>query len=368
MKLLLQKMHKWKKDREVFFTFKNDVANYNINAMRKMSIVGFVGSLFLVIASLPPFRFLSLLECYAALTVVFGIMLLLSSTILKKYTQLILPFYYLFIIILLIFSIVMGTYLGTDTNATTFLILLLAIPLFIIDKPYKIDIVLVIMSLIFCVLVHFTKSGEIHDLDISNGVVICLLSIVVNRQSIRYKMTDIVIKHELKSQRDMDMLTKLNNRGAFERGVAQYIHDSNKNSVMMIMDIDNFKSVNDTMGHSYGDMVLQLVGEYLKSTFRTTDIVSRLGGDEFVAFLPAVSDMNIITKKVTDLINRIKNIPIESETPCKIGASVGLAQYPKDGCTFEDLYKQADLALYVAKKNGKGTYAIYDESTMKEKI
>lgn len=178
-------------------------------------------------------------------------------------------------------------------------------------------------------------------------------------------MSDIIIKHELKQQRDIDMLTKLSNRGAFERVVAQYIHESNQNAVLLIMDIDNFKSVNDTMGHAYGDMVLQLVGEQLSAAFRSGDTVSRLGGDEFVAFLPAAGNIQLIAEKAQALIARVSAIKIQSDTPCKIGASIGLAQYPSNGCTFEELYKRADEALYRAKQAGKGKCFIYDTDSAK---
>ena len=172
-------------------------------------------------------------------------------------------------------------------------------------------------------------------------------------------------ERELEQQRDMDMLTKLNNRRAFERVVAQYIAESDQNAVLMLMDIDSFKSVNDTMGHAYGDMVLQLVGEYLQSAFRSGDTVSRLGGDEFVAFLPAVGDVGLIVHKAMQLIERIAGIKIDSAAPCKMGASIGLARYPINGRSFEELYKSADKALYRAKQNGKGRCFVYDtESTV----
>ncbi|MDD3882036.1 MAG: GGDEF domain-containing protein [Eubacteriales bacterium] len=127
------------------------------------------------------------------------------------------------------------------------------------------------------------------------------------------------------------------------------------------MDVDNFKQINDKMGHSAGDAVLQSVGEALKGAFRKGDIVSRLGGDEFVAFLPYAGDIGVVTEKVKAMMQRINEIKQGNEQDIIVSVSVGLAQYPKDGCLFEELYKRADKALYSAKNSGKGKIAVYKE-------
>ena len=345
--------------------FKNDVYQYNLSAITNLSLIGMIGGAILFIVSLPPFRILTLVEAYGSLMMIFIVFYIVAKTALKKYNKAIMPVYYLLIVLLLALGIVMGTVMGRNTNATTFLMLSIVVRFFIIDKPYRLNIVIGIMCVIFCLVVNQVgKVGNLASLDIANCLVFYIFGVIVTHQSIHGKMSDIIIKRELKKQVDTDTLTQLSNRGAFERVVEKYVHESNKDAIMMIMDIDHFKTVNDVMGHAYGDMVLQLVGEYLKSTFRNSDIVSRLGGDEFVAFLPYADDVKAITDKVTKLIDEISAIKVESETPCKIGASVGLAFYPEDGCSFEELYKQADKALYYAKEHGKGQYAIYDEKIM----
>ncbi|MDD2956336.1 MAG: GGDEF domain-containing protein [Oscillospiraceae bacterium] len=357
---LLEKLKENRIPPKAYREFEQEIAQYNLNALRQLSLVGTVGGAALVLASLPPLRLLDLLEGYIPIMLLFAAVLILSSTVLKRWEKAILPVYYVFISLLLMIAIAMGTYLGRTTNATTFVMLVTVLPLFIIDRPIRMNLIFGAAGVLFCFVDMNVKTGQVRDLDLANCIVFYLISVVVSRQTVRAKMSDIIVKRELKQQRDMDMLTKLSNRGAFERIVARYIHESNKNAIMLIMDLDNFKSVNDTMGHAYGDMVLQLVGEYLRGAFRSSDTVSRLGGDEFVAFLPAVGSVEVITGKVQGLVDRIAGIEIPSDRPCRIGASVGLAQYPDDGCTFEELYKRADLALYAAKKKGKGCYMIYD--------
>lgn len=349
---------------EAFREYASDISHYNLSALSQISFVGMVGGVLLVLASLPPLRLLSLLHGYFAIATLFAIVFLLTCTVLKKHEEAVLPVYYAFILLAMTVAILMGTIWGVTTNATTFVMLLLMFPMLMIDRPQRIHIVMGVLCVVFCVVDAQVKTGQLRDLDIANAVVFYLLSVIISRQTIKAKMSDIIVKHELKRQRDVDMLTKLSNRGAFERVVAQYIHESNQNAVLMIMDIDNFKSVNDTMGHAYGDMVLQLVGEYMKEAFRSSDTVSRLGGDEFVAFLPAAGDIGLILKKAEKLTERIAGIKVGSEPACVIGASAGLARYPSNGCSFEELYKRADEALYQAKQSGKGRCVVYGDADL----
>lgn len=339
--------------------FSADIARYNLTALHQISLVGMTGSLLLVIASLPPLHLLRLLHGYFSITVLFTTVFILSCTVLKKHARMILPVYYGFITLVLTVALVMGTYWGPTTNATTFVMLIIVMPMLIIDRPYRLNLLIAVLCVAFCIVDAYVKEGLLLQLDIANCIIFYLLGAIISRQMIRAKISDIIIKHELKQQRDMDMLTKLSNRGAFERIVAQYIHISGQSAVLMIMDIDNFKTVNDTMGHAYGDTVLQLVGTYLRETFRSSDTVSRLGGDEFVVFLPAAQNMETIRQKAIQLTRRVSAIRIDSDTPCSIGASIGLARYPQDGCSFDELYKRADEALYLAKKNGKGKCVLY---------
>lgn len=346
----------------VFADFRNDIDLYNLRTLRQISCVGMVAGIALFLLCFPPFRVFGLVYSYLALAVVFTALYLWCLFGLERRRRMVLPTFYLIGFLLLYMASIMGTYLGQNANATTVLLLILVLPLFVIDKPWRLHVFFGIMTAIFCVMDYSVKlNRELMKLDIANCVAFYLLSVAISRQAIKTRLADIIIKHELKQQRDMDMLTKLNNRGSFERIVERYLHESNQNAVLMLMDIDDFKRVNDTLGHAKGDQLLQQVGEYLKAAFRSGDTVSRLGGDEFIAFLPAVTDMGVIKEKVDSLLQKISEISLAQERSCPVGASVGLAQYPEDGCSFEDLYKQADAALYHAKRSGKGQFAVYDE-------
>lgn len=352
--------------KEVYADYSEDIAKFNLTTLKQLSWIGMVAGIVLVIAALPPLGILRMLNGYLLLTLLFAVLVCLTSFTLKKRPAMVLPVFYCFLLLLLGLSILMGTVWGKGSNAITFVMLTVVLPLFIIDKPWRLNLLFGLMCAAFCVIDHFCKDGELLSLDISNCIVFYLISIIISRQSISTRLSDIIIKKDLKRQRDIDLLTQLSNRGAFERRVERYIHESNQGALMLLMDLDNFKAVNDMMGHEYGDLVLKLVGEYMQAAFRKGDIVSRLGGDEFVAFLPAAGEIDTIAKKVEALIERIKSIKGELHLPCDISASVGIARYPLDGCSFQELYRRADKALYQVKGSHKGTYAVYEPEDAEE--
>jgi diguanylate cyclase (GGDEF)-like protein len=167
---------------------------------------------------------------------------------------------------------------------------------------------------------------------------------------------------ELENKADTDLLTGISNKIASERQIKEYI-EQNKNkdclAVMIVMDIDNFKKVNDTMGHAFGDEVIKNVGMQLKSMFRLSDVVGRLGGDEFVVLLKNVKDEAAIEKECKKLEYCFNHFEVGEYVKYSVTASIGAAVFPRDAQTFETLYKAADSALYTAKKRGKNQLAFY---------
>ena len=160
-------------------------------------------------------------------------------------------------------------------------------------------------------------------------------------------------KEELEVKADTDLLTGLYNKMATEKLIKNYIaQNPTSQCLFIILDLDNFKNINDTLGHAFGDEVLQYLGMRLSSQFRVTDIVGRVGGDEFMIFLKnmKIEDMEAEARKMSRFFN---NFQVGEYTKFYATASMGAAVFPKDANTFEGLYRAADNALYEAKKNGK---------------
>jgi diguanylate cyclase (GGDEF)-like protein len=154
-----------------------------------------------------------------------------------------------------------------------------------------------------------------------------------------------------------DALTRLPNRILFRDRVEQavrLVERQGGSAVVMIMDLDRFKDVNDTLGHHQGDRLLQEVASRLQMTLRTSDTVARLGGDEFGILLPTVPSAAFAGRVANKLLEAIRR-PFEiDDLTFEIDASIGIACYPADGSDFETLIQRADIAMYVAKDARSG--------------
>lgn len=169
-------------------------------------------------------------------------------------------------------------------------------------------------------------------------------------------------RKDLQEKADTDLLTGLNNKLATERKIKEYISKyPNSLAIMFIIDIDNFKKINDTMGHAFGDEVLRSFGKQIGANFRVTDIIGRTGGDEFTIFLKNLqSDENTI-REAQKLEYFFEHFEVGEYVKYSATASIGAAVFPADGRDFGALYKSADQALYKAKKRGKNQLAFYDD-------
>ena len=151
----------------------------------------------------------------------------------------------------------------------------------------------------------------------------------------------------------MDKMTKLYNRETTMKYIEKILkEEADDMHVLFMIDVDNFKSLNDTLGHQTGDEFLISLAYQLKHNFRETDIVGRIGGDEFFALMKNVSDKEVIEKKVDELFNDISKVCLNYPS-VKLSASIGVAIYPYKAKTLEELYSKADEALYKAKGRGK---------------
>ena len=166
----------------------------------------------------------------------------------------------------------------------------------------------------------------------------------------------------LKVRAETDELTGLYNRSTGTNLINQFLalnNYSEEASAFLILDLDNFKEVNDKLLHKTGDKALQDVAKIISSTFRKNDIVFRLGGDEFIIFMKNIKG-TIVEEKAKTLINQLNLTYTRDEKRVSISASIGISFFPKDGSTFSNLYTKADSALYKAKESGKSTFCYYE--------
>jgi diguanylate cyclase (GGDEF)-like protein/PAS domain S-box-containing protein len=182
--------------------------------------------------------------------------------------------------------------------------------------------------------------------------------VAVFRDITKRKKNEELILH----QAHHDALTNLPNRILFVDRLKQALRSAKRHQgrvAVMFIDLDRFKSVNDTLGHDFGDLLLKEVAQRLIACIRESDTVARLGGDEFTIVLTQIqniSDIQIIAKRMLNSLSQPFTLK-DHET--WIGGSIGIAFFPKDGQEAETLVKKADIAMYQAKQEGRNTFRFY---------
>ena len=166
----------------------------------------------------------------------------------------------------------------------------------------------------------------------------------------------------LKERAERDALTKLFNKASTQQLVTEYLAQRERNELagLLVLDLDNFKTVNDSYGHLYGDAFLARVGTTLRRLFRSQDIIGRIGGDEFLILMKTIPSETMLRERCEQLLNTCREL-FEDMTPdLNVSFSVGAVMIPDHGTQYNDLFRRADEALYLAKSNGKNGYELYD--------
>ena len=168
---------------------------------------------------------------------------------------------------------------------------------------------------------------------------------------------------EVRTEAAKDPLTGLWNRSYTVDYINEYFKDKRHGGCLFMIDMDNFKRINDTYGHIVGDSVIVRLGETLRTVVREDDVICRIGGDEFILFFKGNSSRAFASSKAEEIILTLdKNFSVEGdEGSGHISISIGIALSPVDGNDFNTLYNRADKALYYVKKNGKHNYHFYSD-------
>lgn len=160
-----------------------------------------------------------------------------------------------------------------------------------------------------------------------------------------------------------DTLTSLPNRMQLTEALGEALHYAEHwkgRCSLMMVDLDRFKAVNDSLGHQVGDKLLAQVSHRLQSIMSDNQLCGRLGGDEFAVVMRDVTDPQVVSKLANRIIERLSEPYVVDAHTLYVGASVGSAMGPRDGCTVEELMRNADLALYRAKDQGGGEHFAFE--------
>ena len=287
--------------------------------------------------------------------------LFISSFVLlyiRKYIDLekpILSYVYttLLCVTLLVFGILNSSVFSPTriTNGTAFVALLLVIPFIMIDLPYRQDMLLIIMTVIYIICMHIFKNRTVFVVDTANAISFCTVSCVCNWIFSCRTITSLADRLYIENERDSDALTGLYSRKSGRIMIENHVaHGSH--GAFMIIDVDNFKHFNDTYGHQYGDIVLKKVADCLMKSSRATDVACRFGGDEFVLFCVDV-DMEMAENVAARFQELLKDCLEEKDR--HVTTSIGISEVGMHA-DYERFFEDADKALYEAKERGKNCF------------
>src|SRR5690554_1606922 len=205
---------------------------------------------------------------------------------------------------------------------------------------------------------HFMFFLDIHIMDMLEVQLIFAMSIISTVLiGLVHEQKDIFYEKSI-----YDELTGLANMRLFKSLSASMIANAERNNetvALLFVDIDGFKTINDTFGHKAGDQALERIGKLLKNSLRDADFVARYGGDEFIIQLNggiSEKDAEVVASSLIKTISKPFHFDNGSAT---IGASIGISVYPKDGTDVDTLISKADKAMYAAKKSGKNCFRLF---------
>ena len=160
-------------------------------------------------------------------------------------------------------------------------------------------------------------------------------------------------RRSLERRATTDELTGLVNRREFERLTDDALLSASRFGTglcVMLIDLNGFKQINDTLGHQFGDLVLEACADRLVNAVRDTDVVGRWGGDEFVILLPGLEDGTAVRRSAERIAGQLGSTPVVGDV--SMTGAIGAALYPRHGETLDELVRAADLAMYEAKTSG----------------
>ncbi len=248
--------------------------------------------------------------------------------------------------------------------AVTFIVMLIILPSLPCDCPWRGNLLLMLMGIVFLVLSRRVKAPAFFNNDVGNVISYVLVSFFMHMHQQMSRMDDFTNRLIIKIQRDTDALTGAMTKTAFEMNTIRVLRSEACEGCLLVIDIDNFKNINDSFGHSIGDFFIANTGKCILDCCRSSDFVGRFGGDEFVILMQGHLTREIIGDKVRQMTRKLKEFFLNNTKYQHYSISVGCAifQQGEPRPDYQSLFDQADHALYVAKNSGKDQCVIYGDS------
>ena len=346
---------------DVFDTYREAVRRSNRASLRVLSVIGCVIALILSIYGYVTYHSLNIVWVCLGLLVV---SILTMVTAFREHTHrlLLLSSGYLLIIALYAVSIYGSMQLNTDAF---WIGTQVALGCFLLDYAWGMGI-LQILSYLALMVTWIANRTEVSDTRFLFSLMFLNFGLVTFYTMNRTRVSLIIGREESWKQADTDLLTGLMNRTAAKEDIEDHLAETKETGVLMLLDLDRFKSVNDRLGHQMGDKVLVDVARDMKLMFRNTDVLSRLGGDEFIIYMKAVPEEAWVRKRADEVVRTIRRWVTDGTTNIQISASVGVVMTTGMERTYEDMYRAADIAMYFSKAQGGNSAVFYSKDLVNQ--
>ncbi len=350
----LKRFRQYGYDTDVFDKYRDAVARYNCSALKVLgiagSLTGLISLIFMIIDGKTGGLFV------ATLMIAAGIAGTVVSWMKDRDRRVVQATGYLLCIAFYALAIVGNVSFGEDGADAFWIGVNMAMSCYML---YYATHLLGIQLISFMALVI---ACDQHGGFPSDRLIICTVFLLAGMLTAyvtgRARIGLIMSREITKKQADTDLLTGLTIRNAAQTDIENHLEDGNESGVLMLLDLDRFKSVNDRLGHQMGDKMLIDVAADLKKMFRNTDVLSRLGGDEFIIYMKAVPEKDWAQQRAEHVVREVRRWIGDGTTNIQVTASVGVVMTDSVDRTYEDLYRAADIAMYFAKAQG-GNQAVF---------
>lgn len=236
---------------------------------------------------------------------------------------------------------------------------MIALAMIFIRRSRESLTMITVATLVFLLLSNHNKPSYIFRIDLDMAIVAWCLSIFVNLESLHLWIRDYRLRNELVRLSCTDSLTGLMNKGSAESAARHYLSGQGVRecSALFVIDMDQFKQINDVLGHQAGDEALEVFGETLIKLFRAQDVVGRVGGDEFVALMKNISDAKLVARRAATICNAVRHTKLKNYN-LSITCSVGVAIASMNHAGYDEMFKLADEQLYRVKRGGRDGFLI----------
>ena len=246
-----------------------------------------------------------------------------------------------------------------------FLILLVLFPSLIFDQPWRILLMVVLEGAFALLMNHRVVDEHVHEQNIVRIVSVTFLAAVFSVYYAHARIRAVQMRKSTQVVAEHDPLTGIYNRAGGTQLIRECI-EKHESGTFLIIDIDDFKHVNDRYGHQKGDEVLRQVARVLQSSFKQTDIVMRMGGDEFIIYAAGMVDYEVSRRRLEHLNQAIHKVMVSEKDGVYVTVSVGGAINDGSYPTYESLYKVSDQYLYQTKAKGKDGFSLLGTSYKEE--